>query len=73
MTNWTSFLFTKAKPVKKKRMVQVKNSFLNQELGEKIDPIQRAYTQWKTKCQGLSLSQIGITGRGHDKAGPSYS
>lgn len=67
---WSSILF-KAKPVKKKRMVQVKNAFINQELGEKIDPIQRAYTKWKNDCGGLKLSDIGITGKGHKKDGSS--
>ena len=67
--NWASLLL-KAPPVKKKRMVQVKNTLIDQELGEEIGTIQTQYTQWKTKCEQLSLADIGITGKGHrDGAG----
>lgn len=67
--NWASLLL-KAPPVKKKRMVQVKNALIDQELGKEIGTIQRQYTKWKSDCQGLSLADIGVTGKGHrDGAG----
>ena len=68
--SWSSVLW-KAKPsVKKKRLVRIKNLLVDQELGEEVDSIQRAYINWKQEC-GIGLSDIGITGRGHDKEGIS--
>ena len=55
----------KKKPVKKKRTVRYKNLLIDQELGTEVDPIQKAYTKWRTKCNGLSMADIGVTGRGN--------
>lgn len=70
--NWANLLM-KAPPVKKKRMVKVKNALIDQELGKEIGTIQRQYTQWKNECQGLTLADIGVTGRGHKKDGSAGS
>ena len=69
--NWVNTLL-KAPPVKKKRMIQFKNSLIDQELGEEIGTIQKQYTQWKRDCS-ISLGDIGITGRGHKKDGSAGS
>ena len=53
------------KKVKKKRSVRYKNLLIDQELGTEVDPIQKAYTKWRTKCNGLSMADIGVTGRGN--------
>ena len=63
--NWVNTLL-KAPKVKKKRMIQFKNALIDQELGEEIGTIQRQYTKWKSDC-GISLADIGVTGRGHKK------
>ena len=52
--NWASLLL-KAPPVKKKRMVQVKNALIDQELGQEIGTIQRQYTKWKSDNSYLHL------------------
>ena len=57
------------KRVKKKRLVRVNNVLIDQELGTEVKSIQKAYIAWKRKCEGLSLSDIGVTGRGHSKEG----
>ena len=70
--NWVNTLL-KAPPVKKKRMIQFKNALIDQELGEEIGTIQRQYTKWKNECRGLTLADIGVTGRGHKKDGSAGS
>ncbi len=70
--NWVNTLL-KAPPVKKKRMIQFKNALIDQELGEEIGTIQRQYTKWKNECRGLTLADIGVTGRGHKKGGSAGS
>ena len=62
-------MILKKKPVKKKRTVRYKNLLIDQELGTEVDTIQTAYTKWKNTCQGLSLADIGVTGKGHKKDG----
>ena len=69
--NWVNTLL-KAPKVKKKRMIQFKNALIDQELGEEIGTIQRQYTKWKSDC-GISLADIGVTGRGHKKDGSAGS
>lgn len=59
----------KAKPsVKKKRLIRVGNLMVNQETGDEMDTVQRAYLDWKSECQ-VGLAEIGVTGRGSDKDG----
>ena len=59
----------KAKPsVKKKRLIRVGNLMVNQETGDEMDTVQRAYLNWKRECE-VKLADIGITGRGSDKEG----
>ena len=54
----------KAKPsVKKKRLIRVNNLLIDQETGDEVERVQKAYLNWKQEC-GISLSDIGITGRG---------
>ena len=62
---WSDLLW-KAKPsTKKKRVIRLKNMMIDQESNVEIGPIQREFLNWQSTCNGLTLADIGITGRGH--------
>ena len=75
--NWSRLLernsskILKKKPVKKKRTVRYKNLLIDQELGTEVDTIERAYAKWRTKCNSLSMADIGVTGRGNKEGAGS--